>query len=157
MPTVPRGFSGGAGGVVGFRVLNAPKVIADIQRYGTSTTSKVRIAIKRGLVMFEAESKRLVAGNVYWKNPIDTRRMSNSITHHLDKFTYTKIEGRFGLNSEYAFYVHEGTKLMEIGAANSGESFLEKGKRPFLVDALMNMKDLVIADVIKAYTKELYR
>lgn len=157
MPTVPRGFSGGAGGMFGVKVLNAPKVIADLQRYGDVSKSKVLIAVKRGLVMFEAESKRLVAGNVYWKNPINNRTMSNSITHQLVHFSFTRIEGKFGLNSEYAIYVHEGTKLMKIGAERSGKPFDTDGRRPFLIDALNNKKDEVIAEVIKAYTKEIYK
>ena len=143
MPSVPRGFSGSAGGKFGFKVLNAPQVNSAIARYGKKTSIKVFSAFKKGLLMFEAEAIRLVAGNVYWKNPIDNRRMINSITNHPVHFSFTRIEGKFGTNVEYAIYVHEGTILME--------------KRPFLIDALNNKKKEVIAMIIEAYKTEIYQ
>lgn len=157
MPSVPRGFKGSAGGAFGFQVKNSSKVIAALAAYGNKKRTLVNVAVKKALIMVEAEAIRLVAGNVYWKNPIDHRFMINSITNKLDKFTYTAIEGRVGTNKTYAIYVHEGTYLMEIGAKNSGNAAGDKGKRPFLVDALNNKKKAIVDMIIDAYKKELYQ
>lgn len=157
MPSVPRGFKGSAGASFGFYTKNTPQVINALAQYGAKRKTMVKVAVKKALILVEAEAIRLIAGNVYWKNPIDTRRMSNSITNKLDKFTYTAIEGRVGTNVDYAIYVHEGTKYMEIGAKNSGNESMDKGKRPFLTDALKNKRAEVIAMVIEAYKRELYQ
>lgn len=157
MPTVPRGFGGTAGAKIGFQVKNTNAVLSALARFGTKKRTLVNVAVKKALIMVEAEAIRLVRGNVYWKNPIDTKRMSNTITNKLVKFTYTAIEGKVGTNIEYAIYVHEGTKLMEIGAKNSGNVSGDKGKRPFLVDALNNKKKEIIDLIIDAYKKELYQ
>lgn len=157
MPSVPRGFKGTGGAKFGFYTKNTPAVISALAQYGTKRKTLVNVAIKKALIMVEAEAIRLVAGNVYWKNPIDHRRMINSITNKLVKFTYTAIEGKVGTNVDYAIYVHEGTVLMEAGARNSGNVAGDKGKRPFLVDALNNKKTEIVALVIDAYKKELYQ
>lgn len=157
MPSVPRGFRGSAGGSFGFQVKNSNAVINAIANYGKKSSNKLRAGFKSALIVLEAEAIRLVAGNVYWKNPIDHRRMINSITHKLDKFTFTAIEGRFGTNVNYAVYVHEGTKLMKIGAINSGKESKEDGKRPFLTDALDNKKAEIIKMIIDAYKLEIYK
>lgn len=157
MPSVARGFKGSAGGAFGFQVKNSNKVIAALAAYGNKSKTLVNVAVKKALIMVEAEAIRIVKGNVYWKNPIDTRRMSNTITNKLEKFTYTAIEGKVGTNVDYAIYVHEGTSKMEIGAKNSGNIAAEKGKRPFLVDALNNKKKEIVDMIIDAYKKEIYQ
>lgn len=157
MPSVPRGFSGSSGAKFGFTVRNDNKVISALEKYGNRSKKMVRIAVKKALIMFESEAIRLVAGNVYWKNPIDTRRMINSITNKLDKFSYSAIEGRFGTNVEYAIYVHEGTKLMARGQELHGGGSSPDGKRPFLIDALNNKKDEAVKFIIDAYKKEIFQ
>lgn len=157
MPSVPKGFKGSAGGVFGFQVKNTNAVINAIANYGSKSNTKLRAGFKSALIMLEAESIRLVRGNVYWKNPIDHNRMVGTITNKLDKFTFTAIEGRYGTNVDYAIYVHEGTKLMKIGAQRSGKAHGEDGKRPFLTDALANKKAEIIKMIIDAYKLEIYK
>jgi len=157
MPSVPRGFSGSAGAKFGFQVKNTNKVVAALAAYGNKKRMLVNVAVKKALIIVEAEAIRLVRGNVYWKNPIDTRRMSNTITNKLVKFTFTAIEGKVGTNVQYAVYVHEGTKLMAIGAENSGNTAEDLGKRPFLIDALKNKRKEIVDLIIDAYKKELYQ
>ncbi len=157
MPSVPRGFKGSAGGIFGFQVKNSSKVIAALENWGKKKRTLVNVAVKKALIMVEAEAIRLIAANVYWKNPIDTRRMSNTITNKLVKFSYTEIEGKVGTNVDYAIYVHEGTEKMEIGARNSGNKASEKGKRPFLTDALQNKRKEIVELIIDAYKKELFQ
>lgn len=157
MSLIPKGFGGYAKGKFGITVFNAQSCIKKLNDYGVKRQSLVLIAVKRSLIMLEAESIRLITGNVYWKNPIDTGRMKNSITHKLVSFSYTKIEGKVGTNVYYAIYVHEGTKHMSYAAAKAGSIVFNMGKRPFLTDALRNKKDAIIKEVIDAYKKEIYR
>jgi len=157
MPSVPKGFVGSAGAKFGFTVRGATSAIKRLQDYSNLSTSKVLVAVKKSLIMVEAEAIRLVAGGTYWKNPIDTRRMIGSVTNDLVAFSYVRIEGRVGTNVEYAIYVHQGTKNMKIGAENAGGAVGETGERPFLTDALNNKKKEVIAMIIEAYKMDLYK
>lgn len=152
-----RNFSGTAGAQFNFTVRGANATIHALANYANVSMKKVLTAVKKSLYILEAESIRLVAGNVYWKNPIDTRRMIGSITNQLVEFNFNRIEGKAGTNVEYAIYVHQGTRLMKIGAENRGKPSGVMGERPFLTDALHNKKELIIKMVIDAYKQDLYR
>lgn len=157
MPSVPKGFRGTAGGKFGFTVRGGSSAVRKLENYANTSRIKLLVAVKKSLIMVEAESIRLVAGGVYWKDPIDTRRMIGSITHDLVEFSFVKIEGKVGTNVEYAIYVHQGTKMMKKGAENRGKDSSNNGARPFLTDALKNKKDEIVAMIITAYTQDLYK
>ncbi len=157
MPSVLSGFSGTAGAKFGFTIKGGQSAIKKLENYANTKRTKLLVAIKKSLILIEAEAIRLVAGGIYWKNPIDTRRMIGSVTNQLVSFSYTGIEGKVGTNVEYAIYVHEGTKMMKKGAENRGKSSGRAGERPFLLDALNNKKDEVITMIIEAYKQDIYR
>lgn len=157
MPSVPAGFKGTAGGKFGFTVRGGSSAIRKLENYANTSRTKLLIAVKKSLILVEAEAIRLVAGGVYWKNPINTRNMIKRITNKLEKFSFTSIEGKVGTNVKYAIYVHEGTKMMKKGAENRGKDSGKMGERPFLTDALKNKKAEISAMIIEAYKQDLYK
>lgn len=137
MPTVPRGFKGGAGGRFAVVVSGGNSLVAKLNAYGISTSSKVYDAVKRAHLMVEAEAKRLITSG-YYKPAIDTGRLRMSITSGIVNFDRNYIEAKVGSNVYYGIYVHDGTKRME--------------KRPFLTDALEKKKEK-IKEMIKIAIK----
>jgi hypothetical protein len=157
MPSVPSSFKGSAGGKFGFTVRGGQSAVRKLESFANTSRAKLLVAVKKSLIMVEAEAIRLVAGGVYWKNPIDTRRMIGSITNQLVSFGFTRIEGKVGTNVEYAIYVHEGTEMMMKAAENRGKDGGKTGGRPFLLDALNNKRLEISAMIIEAYKMDLYK
>ncbi len=137
MPTVPRGFVGAAGGRFAVVVRGGSSLVAKLNAYSISTTSKVYDAVKRAHLIVEAEAKRLITSG-YYKPAVDTGRLRMSITSGIVNFDKNSIEAKIGSNVYYGIYVHEGTKRME--------------KRPFLTDALEKKKEK-IKEMIKIAIK----
>lgn len=157
MPSVSSGFKGTAGGKFGFTVSGGQSAVRKLENFANTSRTKLLVAVKKSLITVEAEAIRLVTGGTYWKNPIDTRRMIGSITNQLVTFSAVKIEGKVGTNVEYAIYVHEGTEMMAKGAENRSKGIGDKGKRPFLTDALENKKLEITAMIIEAYKLDIYK
>ncbi len=64
----------------------------------------LQVAMKRAVLMIEADAKRLVA--------VDTGRLRASITNQVRQITRDVIEGRIGSNLSYSAYQELGTSKM---------------------------------------------
>lgn len=139
MPTVPRGFKGGAGGSFRIYAHGADKLGLALQKYNIQTTAKVYDAMKRVILILEADAKRLITSG-YYAPAIDTGRLRGSITGQIVRFDAKLIEAKVGSNVYYGIYVHEGTIKME--------------KRPYMKDALVRNENKIKIMIIKALKRD---
>jgi HK97 gp10 family phage protein len=133
-------FAGNAGAKIALQVRGVDVLLRKLQRAGKVMPSKSFDAMKRVLIILEAESVRLITSG-YYRPAVDTGRLRRSITHRITKIEPVEVQGVMGTNVYYAIYVHEGTIYME--------------KRSFLTDALVNKQKVVQAIFVDAYRKGL--
>ena len=135
MPSVPKGFSGAAGGKFGMGVRNLPQVIASIERAGMKFEKNIKMHANRILIMLISESHRLIK-NGYYQQAYQEGTLFRGIGGEVSS-TATRVDIDFGVEVEYAIYVHEGTIYME--------------ERAFLMDAIMNKKKEIMREMKQAF------
>lgn len=140
MPTVPRGFSGTAGAKFGVFVRGYKSLQRKLATYEKVTQLKSYEALKRSLILLEAEMKKLITYG-YYRPAVQRGRMRLSVGGQIISFTPVKAEAKVGTNVYYAIYVHEGTRFMIA--------------RPFAVDALDNKRNEIMNMFEKAYKYDL--
>ncbi len=121
------GFKGGAslfsgkGVKFGITIGGHKQLISKITKYKKDTSLKMYDAMKRGVLIVEAEAKYLIVHG-YYQPAVKTGRLLGSVSGEIVSYDVKSVEGRIGTPVYYGIYVHEGTHLMK--------------KRKFLVDAL---------------------
>ena len=136
MPTVPRGFSGSAGGKFGIGVRNLPQVLGAIEGAGSKFDRNIKKHANRIGIILVAEGHRLIKEG-YYRQAYKEGTMFRSLGAE-NKITSTRVDIDFGVQMHYGIYVHDGTVFME--------------KRPFLIDAVKNKWSEIIKELKQAFT-----
>jgi len=117
--------------MITIKIKNLDKLIKGLEVSANELKYALSTAVKKSVFLVERESKKVT--------PVDTGRLRASITPNYLK----PLEGALGPHTEYAIFVHEGTRYMKA------RPFMKKG----VEEALPEIEDVFMEEIDKILKK----